>query len=145
MSRVLFSVWFTIQGIIQNTTCSVWFRIQRIIKKCPGYYSASGSGFSVWFRIQRIIKNCPGYYLASGSVFSILFKIAQVIIQRLVQDSAYSRSQISLKYLGSPEDVPARPVWAQWCVSSREVPGVQNRPEVTTPKMIKFAFYSKMN
>ena len=40
-----------------------------------------------------MIKNCPGYYLASGSVFSILFKITQVIIQRLVQESAYSRSQ----------------------------------------------------
>ena len=26
---------------------SVWFSIQRIIKKCPGYYSASVSGFSV--------------------------------------------------------------------------------------------------
>ena len=119
MSRVLFSVWFSIQGIIQNAICSVWFRIQRIIKKCPRYYSApgsvvrvlfkvrhaaSGSGlsvllkmplvlFNVWFRIQRIIKNCSGYYSASGSVFSILFKNAQVIIQRLVQDSAYSRSQ----------------------------------------------------
>ena len=65
ISRVLFSVWFSIHGIIQNTTCSVRFRIQRIIKKCPGYYSASGLGFSV------LLKNVQG------------------IIQRLVQYSAY--------------------------------------------------------
>ena len=105
MSRVLFSDWISIQGIIQYTTCSIWFRNQPIIKKCPVYYSASGSrfriffkiqpaasgsGFSlwltiqgiiqnktciVWFRIQRIIKKCPGYYSASSSRFRILFKI----------------------------------------------------------------------
>ena len=146
MSRVLFSIWFMIQGIIQNTTCSVWFRIQRIgLRNYPGYYSASGSGFrvlfkirpavsgsgfrvllknvqgiiqrmvhdsgyyskttcSVWFRIQRIIKKCPGYYSASGSRFRVLFKLrpaasgsgfsvllknVQDIIQRLVHDSGY--------------------------------------------------------
>ena len=83
--------------------------------------------FSVWFRIQRIIKNCPGYYSVTGSGFSI-FPVST-----------------SLKNLGSSKDIPARPVWAQWRSSSREVPGVQNHPEVTTPKMIKFAFYSKMN
>ena len=104
MSKVLFSIWFSIQGIIQNTTCSIWltenatcsiwFRIQRIIQKCPGYYSVSGSGFrvlfSVWFsiqgiiqnttcsvlfRIQRIIQKSPGYYSASGSVFRVFFKM----------------------------------------------------------------------
>ena len=94
MSRVLFSVCFS---------------IQRIIKKCQGYYSTSGSGFSVrltknvqgiiqrlvqdsayysklsrvlfsvWFRIQRIIKKCQGYYLASGSVFSVLLKMSWVL------------------------------------------------------------------
>ena len=111
MSRVLFSVWFGIQGIIQNTTCSVWFRIQRIIKKCPGYYSASGSVFRVLFkirpaafRIQRIIKKCPGNYSASESLFRVLFKIRPAasgsgfsvllknvhgIIQRLVLYSVY--------------------------------------------------------
>ena len=137
MSSVLFRVWLRIQRIIQNTTSSVWFRIQRIIqsiiqnttsvlfgiwfriqdsiKKCPGYFSASGSVFrvlfkirpaasgsgfsvllkmsrllfSVWFRIQRIIKNCPGYYSESGSRFSVLLKNVQSIILRLVQDSAY--------------------------------------------------------
>ena len=47
MARVLFSVRFSIQGIIQNTTSSVWFRIQRIIQKWPGYYSDSGLVFSV--------------------------------------------------------------------------------------------------
>ena len=83
--------------------------------------------FSVWFSIQHIIQNCPSYYSATGSGFSI-FPVST-----------------SLKNLGSPEDVPARPVWAQWRSSCREIPGVQNRPEVTTPKMIKFAFYSKMN
>ena len=93
MSRVLFSVWFRIQRIIevfiQNTTSvlfGVWFRIQGIIKK------NSRVLFSVWFRIQRI-KKCPGYYSASGSVFSVLLKNAQVIIQRLIQNLAYSRSQ----------------------------------------------------
>ena len=84
MSRVLFSVWFSIQGIIQNTTCSVWFRIQRIIKKCPGYYSASGSVFRVLFKMRPaasgsgfsvLLKKRPRYYSASGSVFRVLFKI----------------------------------------------------------------------
>ena len=76
MSRVLFRVWFSIQGIIQNMTCSVWFRIQRIIKKCPGYYSASGSVFRVLFKIRPAV---------AGSGFSVLFKNVQGIIQSLVQ------------------------------------------------------------
>ena len=80
MSRVLFSVRFSIQGIIQNTTSSVWFRIQDIIKKCPGYYSASGSVFRVLFNIRPA---------ASGSEFSVLLKNVQGIIQRLVQYSGY--------------------------------------------------------
>ena len=80
MSRVLFSVWFMIQGIIQNMTCSVWFRSQRIIKKCPVYYSASGSRFRVFFKIRPA---------ASGSRFSVLLKTCQSIIQRLVHDSGY--------------------------------------------------------
>ena len=80
MSRVLFSVWFSIQGIIQNTTCSVWFRIQRIIKKCPGYYSVSGLVFRVLFAIRPA---------ASGSGSSVLLKNVQGIIQRLVQYSGY--------------------------------------------------------
>ena len=80
MSRVLFSVWFSIQGIIQNTTCSVWFRIQRIIKKYPGYYSASGSLFRVLFNKRPA---------ASGSGFSVLLKNIQGIIQHLVQNTAY--------------------------------------------------------
>ena len=68
---------------------------QRIIKKYPGYYSASGSGFSVLFKIRPA---------ASGSGFRVLLKNVQGIIQsmvqysgiyskydlqRLVQDSAY--------------------------------------------------------
>ena len=113
MSYVLFCVWFTIQGIIQNTTCSVWFRIQRIIQKCPGYYSRSGSVFRVLFKIlpaasgsgfSVLLKKCPGYYSAPGSVFrvlfktrpaasgsgfSVLFKTVQGIILRLVHDSGY--------------------------------------------------------
>ena len=80
MSRVLFSVWLSIQGIIQNTTCSVWFRIQRIIKKCPGYYSTSGSVFRVLFKIRPV---------ASGSGFSVLIKNVKGFIQRLVQYSGY--------------------------------------------------------
>ena len=109
MSSVLFSVWFTIKGIIQSTTCSVRFRIQCIIKKMSRVLFSvwftiqdiiQNTTCSVWFRIQRIIKKCPGYYSASGSVFRALFKIRpaasasgfsvllkniQGIIQRLVQ------------------------------------------------------------
>ena len=80
MSRVLFSVWFSIQGIIQNTTCSILFRIQRIIKKCPEYYSVSGSVFRVLFKIRPAV---------SGSGFSVLKKNVQGIIQPLVQYSGY--------------------------------------------------------
>ena len=102
---VLFSVWFIIQGIIQNTTCSVWFRtgyyskydLQRLVhysgyySKMARYYSEYGSVFrvlfkiiqnttcSVWFRIPRIIGKYQGYYIirpaASCSGFSVLFKI----------------------------------------------------------------------
>ena len=61
-------------------TCSVWLRIQRIIKKCPGYYSASGSVFRVIFKVRPA---------ASGSGFSALLKNAQGIIQRLDHDSGY--------------------------------------------------------
>ena len=113
MSRVLFSVWFTIQGIIQNTTCSVWFRIQRIIKKISGvlfsvWFSIQdifqNTTCSIWFRIQRIIQTWPGYYsasgsrfsvllkirpAASGSGFSVLFKSVQGIIQHLAHDSGH--------------------------------------------------------
>ena len=80
MSRVLFSVWFSIQGFIQNTTCRIWFRIQRIVKKYPGYYSASDSLFRVLFKIR------PS---ASGSLLRVFFKSSQGLIQRMVQDSAY--------------------------------------------------------
>ena len=89
LSTVLFSVWLSIQGIIQNTTSSVWFRIQRIIKKYPGYYSASGSGFSVLFRV--LFKIRPAYYSASGSGFRVLLKMSRVLfsvsfeIQRSIQ------------------------------------------------------------
>ena len=65
---------------MQNTTCSVWFRIQRIIKKCPGYYTASGSLVRVLSEIRPA---------ASGSGFSVLLKNVQGIIQRLVQYSGY--------------------------------------------------------
>ena len=83
MSRVLFSVWFSIQGIIQNTTSSVWFRIQRIIKKCPGYYSQSGSGFSVLLKnVQGIIQRMSQYSAYYSKMVRVLFS--------LVQDSAYN-------------------------------------------------------
>ena len=82
MSKVLFSIWFSIQGIIQNTTCSIWL--------------TENATCSIWFRIQRIIKKCPGYYSVSGSGFRVLFKMVQYSgyyskydLQRLVQDSAY--------------------------------------------------------
>ena len=62
MVRILFSVWFSIQGIIENTI------------------AASGSGFSVLFKIRTS---------ASGSSFRVLLKRGQGIIQRMVQDSGY--------------------------------------------------------
>ena len=81
MARVLFRVWFSIQGIIQNTTCSVRFRIQRITEKYPGYYSASGSLFRVLFKIRPAASGSGFSVLfiirpaASGSLFRVLFKI----------------------------------------------------------------------
>ena len=109
MVRILFSVWFSIQGIIENTTCSGWFRIQGIIQntncsdrfiiqgiieKRPGYYSAYGSGFRVLFK-TRPAASVSGFSVlfkiraaASGS-FRVLFKNGQDIIQRMVQYSGY--------------------------------------------------------
>ena len=72
MVRILFSVWFSIQGIIENTTCSVWFRIQGIIIKCAGFSSASSSIFGVLFR--ELLKIRPAYYSAPGSGHRVLFK-----------------------------------------------------------------------
>ena len=110
MERVLFSVWFSIQGIIQNTTCSVWFRIQRIFEKYPEYYSASGSLFRVFFKMRPVASGSGFGVLfkirpaasgslfrvffkiqpsASGSGFSVLFKNGQGIIQRMIQYSGY--------------------------------------------------------
>ena len=91
MARVLFSVWFSIQIIIQNTTSNVWFRIQRIIRsgsgfrvlvKCPEYYSAYGLVFRVLFKMRPA---------ASGSVFGVLLKMSMVLfsvwfsIQRIIK------------------------------------------------------------
>ena len=111
MLRVLFRVWFRSQRIIKNVQgiiqllvqdsgyCSkydqqrlvqdsayylnsVWFWIQGIIKKCPGYYSASDSGFSISFKIRSA---------ASESGFSVLLNMSRVLfsvwfrIQRIIQ------------------------------------------------------------
>ena len=173
MSRVLFSVWFSIQDIIQNATCSVCsgfsvllknvqgiiqrlvqfsgfyskydlqrpFRIQRIIQKMSRVLS------SVWFWIQRIIKNCPGYYSASGSVFSILFKNAQVIIQRLVQDPSYSRSQHRSRSWEAPR-MPSLACPGEVTLKQRGSPGSPKSPRSNNTKKkktTKFAFYSKIN
>ena len=64
MVRILFSVRFSIQGIIEMR---------------PGYYSAYGSGFGV-FKIRAA---------ASGSSFRVLLIRGQGIIQRMVQESGY--------------------------------------------------------
>ena len=69
MVRIFFSVWFSIQGIIENTNCSVWFRIQCIIQN---------TNCSVWFIIQGIIEKRPGYYSGYGSGFRVLFKTRPV-------------------------------------------------------------------
>ena len=117
MSRVLFSVWFSIQGIIQNTTCSVWFRIQRIIKKCPGYYSASGSVFRVLFKIQPA---------ASASGFSVLLKNVQGIIQRLVQYSGYY-SKYHLQLLVQDSAYYSKMSWVLFSVRFSIQGIIQNR------------------
>ena len=62
MVRILFSVWFSIQGIIENRP------------------AASGSGFRVLFKIRTA---------ASCSSFRVLLKRGQGMIQRMVQDSGY--------------------------------------------------------
>ena len=72
MSRVLFSVQFCIQRIIQG-----------MIQNMANVYSASGSGLRVLFKIR------PTYYSGFGSGFRVLLKNVQCILQRLVQDSAY--------------------------------------------------------
>ena len=87
--RILFSIWFTIQDIIQNMTCSAGSGFRLIQKKCPGYYSATGSVFSVLFNIRPA---------ASGSGFSVLLKNVQGIIQRMVHDSGYY-SKYDLQHL----------------------------------------------
>ena len=110
VARVLFSVWFSIQGIIQNTTCSVWFRIQRIIKKYPVFYSASDSLFRVLFKIRpaafgslfkglfkiRPAASGSGFRVlfntrpaASDSGFRVLFKSGQGIVHSMVHYSGY--------------------------------------------------------
>ena len=81
-----FSILFkSIQGIIQRLVhYSGYYSkydLQRLVqdsayyKKCPGYYSASGSVFKVFFNIRPA---------ASGSRFSVLLKNVQGIFQRLV-------------------------------------------------------------
>ena len=62
MVKILFSVWFSIQGILKTPP------------------AASGSGFRVLFKIRTA---------ASGSSFRILLKRGQGIILRMDQDSGY--------------------------------------------------------
>ena len=100
MSRVVFSVRFTIQGIIQNATSSVWFRIQRILKKCPGYYSAYDSVFSVLLKnvqgiIQHLVQDTAYYSKMSRVLFSVWFSI-QGIIKKYDQ-KLWFRSQRIIK------------------------------------------------
>ena len=110
MVRIFFSVWFSIQGIIENTTCSVWFRIQcfiqntncsvwfiiqGIIEKMPGHYSVYGSGLRILFKTRPAASGLGFSVLfkiraaASGSLFRVLLKNGQEIIQRMVQYSGY--------------------------------------------------------
>ena len=87
MSRVLFSVWFRIQGMI---------------KKCPANYSASGSEFSVplkissvlfsvWFRIQRTIQE------TITALFSVWFSIQCMIRNGQLLFSIWFRIQRMIK------------------------------------------------
>ena len=62
---------------------------QRLVQDSVYYSKMSRVVFIVWFNLQRIIKKCPGYYSESGSRVRVLLKNVQGIIQRLVQDSGY--------------------------------------------------------
>ena len=83
----------TVQGIIQRLVQYSGYYSkcdqQRLVQDSVYYSKTSRVLFSVWFCIQRINKKCPGYYSESGSRFSVLFKNVQGIIQRLVQYSGY--------------------------------------------------------
>ena len=63
--------------------------IQRMVQYSSYYQIMSRVLFRVRFRIQCIIQKCPGYYSAYGSGFSGLFKNDPGIIQSLDQESAY--------------------------------------------------------
>ena len=82
MTRVFFSVWFSIQGIIQNTTnvlFSAWFRIPRITQNCPGYDSAMVQYLAYYLKISRVL-------FSDRSGFNVLLKDVQGIIQRIIKN-----------------------------------------------------------
>ena len=106
MSRVLFSVWFRIQGIIKNTTSSVWFRIQHIIKNVKGIIqrlvqdSADYSGYYSKYdqRIIRLLIRDSGYYLKMSRVlFSVRISIQHIIKMSRILFSVWFRIQRIIK------------------------------------------------
>ena len=94
MASVLFSVWFSIQGIIQNMTCSVFFRIQGIFQS---------TNCSVSFIIQGIIQKWPGYYSAYGLGFRVLFKIQPAGVRELLKTYKGYNSLVITKLLTGNE------------------------------------------
>ena len=59
MSRVLFSVWISIKGIIEKRPAASGSGFNVLVKNVQGIIQRLGiiqTTCSVWFRIQRIIK-----------------------------------------------------------------------------------------
>ena len=98
-----------------------------MIKKCPGYYSASGSVFRVLFKIRpAAFKIRPA---ASGSGFSVLLKNVQGIIQRLVQYSGYYSNATSSVWFRIQRIIPNCPGYysaygSGFSVLLKNVPGI---------------------
>ena len=136
VAKVLFSVWFSIQGFIQNTTCSVCFRIQSIIKKISRVY------FSVWFIIQGIIQNttCSVWFrilrFIQNTTCSVWFRIQGIIqtttcsvllrIQGIIQKSPGYYSEYCSRYRVLFKKRPAAS-GSGFSVLLKNIPGIIQR------------------
>ena len=102
IQRIIKNIQGIIQRLVHYSGYYSKYDLQRLVqdseyylKKYPGYYSASGSGFSVLFIIRPAASGSLFRLLfkirpaASGSGFSVLLKNIQGIIQRLFHYSGY--------------------------------------------------------
>ena len=87
MARVLFSEWFSIQGIIQNTTCSVCFRFSILLKNIQGIIQClvHYSGYYSKYDLQRLV-HYSGYY---SKMVRVLFNVC-FIIKGIIQNTTCS-------------------------------------------------------